>query len=82
MAPRGNKTKRDIETYAHAGQERANNPPVGLVTPDTDPEAGQKSYLHDPHLDPQLSWSGKAEHTSFEVRRSRCTCMNGWTHGP
>jgi len=24
-------------------------------------------YAYDPHLDPQLLWSGKAEHTSFEV---------------
>lgn len=24
-------------------------------------------YQYDPHLDPQLAWSGKAEHTSFEV---------------
>jgi len=45
-----------------------NNPPVGLVTPDTDPDAGQKrTYAYDPHLDPQLVWAGKAEHTSFEV---------------
>ena len=22
---------------------------------------------YDPHLDPQLQWAGKAEHTSFEV---------------
>ena len=25
------------------------------------------SYAHDPHIDPQLSWAGKGEHTSFEV---------------
>jgi adenine-specific DNA-methyltransferase len=39
------------------------------VTPDTDPDAGQKKkrYAYDPHLDPQLVWAGKAEHTSFEV---------------
>ncbi len=24
-------------------------------------------FKNDPHLDPQLQWSGKAEHTSFEV---------------
>jgi adenine-specific DNA-methyltransferase len=42
---------------------------VGLVTPETDPDAGQKKkrYAYDPHLDPQLVWAGKAEHTSFEV---------------
>ena len=67
MAPRGNKTKRDIENYAHAGTERANNPPVGLVTPATDPDSERMGYAHDPHIDPQLSWAGKAEHTSFEV---------------
>jgi len=61
--------KRPIETYEHKGKERLNNPPVGLVTPDTDPDAGQKkkTYAYDPHLDPQLVWAGKAEHTSFEV---------------
>ena len=67
MARRGGKTNRDIETYAHAGKERANNPPVGLVTPETDRDVGRKTYAHDPHLDPQLVWTGKAEHTSFEV---------------
>ena len=25
------------------------------------------SYEYDPHLDPQLVWTGKAENTSFEV---------------
>ncbi len=60
-------TKRDIETYAHTDKERVNNPPVGLVTPDTDKDASKKTYAYDPHLDPQLQWAGKAEHTSFEV---------------
>ena len=59
--------KRDIETYAHTDKERVNNPPVGLVTPETDRDTGRRTYAHDPHLDPQLSWAGKAEHTSFEV---------------
>ena len=67
MAKRSKRTGRDIETYAHADKERANNPPVGLVTPETDRDAGRNTYAHDPHLDPQLSWAGKAEHTSFEV---------------
>jgi len=33
---RGKKSgpKRPIEFYEHKGKERANNPPVGLVTPD------------------------------------------------
>ena len=67
MAKRAKRSRRDIENYAHAGKERVNNPPVGLVTPETDRDAGKKTYAHDPHLDPQLSWAGKAEHTSFDV---------------
>ena len=59
--------KRDIENYAHTDKERVNNPPVGLVTPETDKDAARKTYAHDPHIDPQLSWAGKAEHTAFEV---------------
>ncbi len=64
-----NGKKRPIETYEHKGKRRANNPPVGLVTPETDPEAGEKkgTYAYDPHLDPQLQWAGKAEHISFGV---------------
>jgi adenine-specific DNA-methyltransferase len=69
MARKKRDTKRPIESYEHRDKERVNNPPVGLVTPQTDPDAGQKkkSYTYDPHLDPQLVWAGKAEHTSFEV---------------
>jgi len=59
--------KKPIEQYAHKGKQRANNPPVGLVTPATDKESGKKTYAYDPHLDPQLVWAGKAERTSFEV---------------
>ena len=62
------KPKRQIESYEHLDKQRVNNPLVGLVTPETDPDAGQKKrYAYDPHLDPQLVWAGKAEHTSFEV---------------
>jgi len=28
---------------------------------------GKVTYSYDPHLDPQLVWAGKAEHTSFDV---------------
>ena len=62
------KQKQSVEQYEHTGEERINNPPVGLVTPQTDPDRGaRKSYEYDPHLDPQLQWAGKAEHTSFDV---------------
>ena len=59
--------QRPIEAYDHLGEERLNNPPVGLVSPETDGDAGRKTYQYDPHLDPQLQWAGKAEHTSFQV---------------
>jgi adenine-specific DNA-methyltransferase len=61
-------SKRPIEQYDHKGKTRANNPQVGLVTPQTDPPAPtHKTYEYDPHLDPQLVWAGKKEHASFEV---------------
>lgn len=99
--------KKPIEQYEHKGKERVNNPPVGLVTPETDKEIGKKKYSYDPHIDPALqfdsprsqvekiiddglqaetleeakaalhelkkrqapylNWTGKAEHTSFEI---------------
>ena len=67
MARQPRNAKRPIESYDHRDKQRLNNPPVGLVTPATDRDAGRKSYAYDPHLDPQLQWAGKAEHTSFEV---------------
>ena len=63
-APAGGKA---IAAYEHAERERANNPPVGLVTPETDPESPPGEYAFDPHLDPSLQWAGKAERTSFEI---------------
>ena len=65
--PRRSQSQRSIEAYDHTGRERLNNPPVGLVSPETDRDAGRRTYEYDPHLDPQLQWAGKAEHTSFEV---------------
>jgi adenine-specific DNA-methyltransferase len=67
--PRKKKTldAKPIEQYTHSDKDRVNNPPVGLVTPETDKEAGKQIYAYDPHFDPQLQWAGKAEHTSFEV---------------
>jgi adenine-specific DNA-methyltransferase len=79
----GKPPKRPIERYEHSDKKRINNPPVGLVTPETDPVAPtHKTYDYvapvpsvkprqeldyDPHLDPQLVWAGKKEHASFEV---------------
>ncbi|MBM3165046.1 MAG: site-specific DNA-methyltransferase [Bacteroidetes bacterium] len=73
MAKRINKatkanTQKPIEQYEHKDKQRVNNPPVGLVDAHTD-KGGykKKTYQYDPHLDPQLYWAGKAEHTSFDV---------------
>src|SRR5438445_2685642 len=79
----GKPPKRPIDRYEHSDNKRINNPPVGLVTPETDPVAPtHKAYDYirpvpsmkprqeldyDPHLDPQLVWAGKKEHSSFEV---------------
>jgi adenine-specific DNA-methyltransferase len=58
---------RPIERYAHAQATRSNNPPAGLVNTGNDPDVLPARYAYDPHIDPQLHWAGKAEHTSFEV---------------
>ena len=58
---------KQVEQYTYSDKKRANNPQVGLVTPETDKDGGKQKYEYDPHLDPQLQWAGKAEHTSFEV---------------
>ena len=52
------KKKKPIVQYDHKGKKRTNNPPVGLVTPETDIDTGKKTYLYDPDLDPQLIWAG------------------------
>ena len=67
MPPSKKQTPMSIEAYDHLGQERLNNPPVGLVDSNNDEDAGKKTYEYDPHLNPQLQWAGKAEGTSFEV---------------
>src|SRR5580700_1820437 len=66
---RGSKadTKRKVESYTHRKKKRVNNPPVGLVTSETDRDGGKETYAYDPHIDPSLQWAGKAERTSFEV---------------
>ena len=52
--------------YRHGEASRTNIPEAGLATQDTAPVEPVR-YRYDPHLDPQLVWAGKAEHTSFDV---------------
>lgn len=58
---------RPIENYEHKDKKRLNNPPVGLAKKEDEKSTTKKKYEYDPHLDPQLIWTGKTEHTSFEV---------------
>jgi adenine-specific DNA-methyltransferase len=63
---RKNSACEDVEAFRHEDKTRKNAVPVGLATYDI-LKPKLKRYDSDPHLDPQLIWSGKKEHTSFEV---------------
>lgn len=69
MPNKKNKTASNpIEIYKHKDQTRTNNPQVGRVTSKVESSTvPTKTYEYDPHLDPQLQWSGKTERSSFEV---------------
>ena len=53
------KTERPIESYRHADKERLNNPPVGLVTPNTDPDAGPRHLRLRPPPGPKTAMGGQ-----------------------
>ncbi|ASV76068.1 putative DNA methylase [Thermogutta terrifontis] len=57
----------NVKDFRHANSKRKNNPPAGIAPTYESRQRETKSYRYDPHLDPQLVWAGKAEHTSFEV---------------
>ncbi len=60
MAKARKPSKKPIEQYDHRDKKRLNNPPVGLVTPETDPESGKKkTYQYDPHIDPALQFDSQ-----------------------
>ena len=44
-----------VISYRHA-EKRRNNPEVGMVDADTDPDEGKARYAYDPHLDPALQF--------------------------
>lgn len=44
-----------IISYRHP-DKRVNNPEVGMVNPDTDPEQPKTRWAYDPHLDPALQF--------------------------
>jgi len=55
-----------LKQYTH-DEKRAYNPPIGLVTPDTDKEMPRAHYSYDPFFDPALQWSGKKEHEDVTI---------------
>jgi hypothetical protein len=44
--PQEKSTKKPIEHYDHKSKKLVNNPPVGLVTAETDKETGKKTYAY------------------------------------
>jgi len=56
-----------VKDFRHDSARRKNNPPAGAAATYEVRERQTRQYAYDPHLDPQLVWAGKAEHTSFEV---------------
>jgi adenine-specific DNA-methyltransferase len=51
----------------HLRPTTATTRPAGLADVAPLPPAGRKRYEYDPRLDPQLVWSGKAEHLTFDI---------------
>lgn len=48
----------DIISYRHP-DKRKNNPEVGMVTPDTDPDTPKTVWAYDPHLAPELQFDSR-----------------------
>ncbi len=61
MAKRKKNAK--VQDYRH-DEKRKNNPPIGMVSY----EPKVKRYAYDPHLSPQLVWTGKPGLKSIEVK--------------
>jgi len=57
--------QKEVKDYRHS-EKRKNIPDSGLLNYHKE-KLMKTKYEYDPHLDPQLQWAGKAEHTSFEV---------------
>ena len=55
-----------VQDYRFVDEKRKNIPDAGLASFYRE-RRDRRKYEYDPHLDPQLVWAGKAEHTSFEV---------------
>ena len=65
---RKSRKEEDVEAYRHETETRKNVFQVGLASYYTSTPKPKK-YAYDPHLDPQLLWTGKAENTSSFIIR-------------
>jgi len=52
-SPKNEHKETKIKAYSHAGKKRKNNPPVGLVSSQTDKLDGYTKYAHDRYIYPQ-----------------------------
>lgn len=53
--------KQMIVSYRHDAK-RVNNPDVGMVNPETDPDQPKTSWAYDPHIDPALQFDVQRAH--------------------
>jgi len=67
MTPKKTAQKERVNDYRHHDAKRTNNPPAGIVDEYESQVRETKTYDYDPHLDPQILWTGKTEGTSFDV---------------
>ena len=69
MAQKGSRTatkRKEVDDYRHESARRLNNPTAALAREDIAP-VPQRTFSFDPHLDPQLVWTGKAEQDELLV---------------
>ena len=61
--PQGRKSDGGAKVIAYQHDaKRKNNPDVGVVTPETDPEQQKTAWAYDPHIDPALQFDmGRAQ---------------------
>jgi adenine-specific DNA-methyltransferase len=65
-ADKSRSTTKHVDDYRHDEASRLNNPEAGLARYETE-QSPNRGFVYDLHLDPQLTWAGKAERTSFDV---------------
>lgn len=53
--------------YLHKKAKRPNNPHAGIASAKKEPSLKKTKYQFDPHLDPQLQWTGKDEQIELSV---------------